>query len=60
MSDPVPTPGYDAYSPGEIAVRVEKAGVAKAGLAFLPMFVLALLAGVLSPWGSSIPSPTHI
>lgn len=54
MSDPVPTPGYDAYSPGEIAVRVEKAGVAKAGLAFLPMFVLALLAGAFIAFGGML------
>jgi formate/nitrite transporter FocA (FNT family) len=37
----------DAYSPQEIAKKVEGVGVKKARLPFLPMFVLAILAGAL-------------
>ncbi len=37
--------GTEAHSPTEIAARVEDVGVAKAGLALLPMFTLAVLAG---------------
>jgi len=37
--------GFDAFSPKEIAERVETAGVAKARLPFLQMGMLAVLAG---------------
>ncbi len=43
--------GYDAYAPAEIAQRVEDAGVAKANLPYLQMFVLALLAGAFIAFG---------
>lgn len=54
MTDPFPAPGYDAYSPGEIAVRVENAGVAKASQAPLTTFVLALLAGAFIAFGGML------
>ncbi len=44
-SDKPPLFGFDAYSPREIAERVESAGVAKARLSFLPMAMLSVLAG---------------
>lgn len=37
--------GFDAFSPKEVAERVETAGVAKARLPFLPMLMLGVLAG---------------
>lgn len=37
--------GFDAFSPKEIAERVEKAGVTKARLPFFSMLMLAVLAG---------------
>ena len=37
--------GFNAYSPAEIAQRVESMGVAKARLPFLPMLMLGILAG---------------
>jgi formate/nitrite transporter len=37
--------GFDAYSPGEIARRVEELGVAKARMPLLPLFMLGVLAG---------------
>jgi formate transporter len=37
--------GFDAYSPGEIARRVEEAGVAKARMPMLPLVMLGILAG---------------
>jgi formate/nitrite transporter len=37
--------GFDAYSPKEIAERVENVGVTKARLPFLPLFALGVLAG---------------
>ena len=37
--------GSDAYSPREIAERIESVGVAKARLALLPMAILGVLAG---------------
>lgn len=42
---------FDAYAPGEIANRVSTAGVAKATLPALPMFVLAILAGAFIAFG---------
>ena len=37
--------GFDAYSPREIARRVEEVGVAKARMALLPLVMLGVLAG---------------
>ncbi|HUL92149.1 MAG TPA: formate/nitrite transporter family protein [Burkholderiales bacterium] len=37
--------GFDAYSPGEIARRVEEVGVAKARMPLLPLVMLGVLAG---------------
>ena len=37
--------GSDAYSPKEIAERIENIGVAKANLPILPMAALGVLAG---------------
>jgi formate transporter len=37
--------GFDAYSPREIARRVEEVGVAKARMPFLPLAMLGVLAG---------------
>ncbi|MCR9212248.1 MAG: formate/nitrite transporter family protein [Proteobacteria bacterium] len=49
-----PSPSsYDAYTPQQMANRVEKVGVAKAELAFLPTFVLALLAGAFIAFGAA-------
>ena len=39
--------GFNAYSPKEIAERVESVGVAKARLSLLSMIMLGVLAGVL-------------
>jgi formate transporter len=37
--------GFDAFSPREIAARVETIGVVKARLAWLPLLFLSVLAG---------------
>jgi len=42
----------DAYSPRQIAERVESIGVTKARLAFLPLFMLGLLAGAFIGLGA--------
>jgi formate/nitrite transporter len=44
--------GIDAYKPSEMARRVETAGVAKAHLAFLPLVVLGVLAGIFISFGA--------
>lgn len=44
--------GFDAYSPGEIARRVETVGVAKAGMRLLPLAMLGVLAGAFIGLGS--------
>ena len=44
--------GSDAYSPAEIATRIETVGVAKARLPLLSMVMLGLLAGAFIGWGS--------
>ncbi len=41
--------GFNAYSPKEIAERVETVGVAKARLSLLSMIMLGVLAGVDLP-----------
>src|SRR5262252_7467619 len=50
MTDPAPAPApsifnFNAYSPAEIQDAIEKVGVKKANLPFLPSFMLALVAG---------------
>jgi formate transporter len=44
--------GFDAYSPEQIATRVEESGVAKARLSFLSLAMLGLLAGAFIAIGS--------
>jgi formate transporter len=44
--------GFDAFSPKEIAERVETVGVAKARLALLPMALLGVLAGAFIGLGA--------
>jgi formate/nitrite transporter len=44
--------GFDAYSPREIARRVEEVGVAKARMPFLPLLMLGVLAGGFIGLGS--------
>jgi formate/nitrite transporter len=43
--------GFDAFSPKEIAHKVESIGVAKARLPLLPMFLLGILAGAFIGMG---------
>jgi len=43
---------FDAYSPKEIASRVETVGVGKANLNFMAKFTLSLLAGVFIAFGA--------
>lgn len=50
MTEPQPLPqpaifNFDAYKPSEVEDAIEKSGVAKAKLAFLPCFVLGIVAG---------------
>ncbi|MBI5144304.1 MAG: formate/nitrite transporter family protein [Candidatus Omnitrophica bacterium] len=47
-----PSIKVDAYSPTEIAARVETIGVGKANLNFLAKFTLAMLAGVFIAFGA--------
>ena len=42
----------DAYTPAEMAARVEKAGIVKGNLDFLSMFTLSLLAGAFIAFGA--------
>ena len=51
MSEPN---GFDAYSPADIARRVEAAGVSKAHTALLPLAMLAVLAGVFIGLGAML------
>ena len=62
-ADPPPTPapppaspaavfGFDAFSPKEVAERIEVLGVAKARLPFASMLLLAVLAGAYIGFGS--------
>lgn len=44
--------GFDAYSPDEIARKIEKVGVAKANLDFYSTITLAILAGAFISLGS--------
>lgn len=45
--------GLDAYKPADVAVRIEEAGVKKAGLAALPLATLSVLAGVFIALGAA-------
>jgi formate/nitrite transporter len=45
---------FDAYTPAQIAQRVEMIGCAKAQLAVLPTFVLGLLAGAFIAFGAML------
>lgn len=42
----------DAYSPAQMAARVEKAGITKGNMDFTTMFVLAIMAGVFISFGA--------
>lgn len=54
MAEPVFTDiKFDAYSPKEIAARVEMLGVGKANLSLMTKFTLALLAGVFIAFGAA-------
>ncbi|MET0962658.1 MAG: formate/nitrite transporter family protein [Noviherbaspirillum sp.] len=44
--------GFDAFSPAEIAARVETTGVAKARLGLVPMLMLGILAGAFIGLGA--------
>ncbi|MDH4238423.1 MAG: formate/nitrite family transporter [Phycisphaerae bacterium] len=44
--------GIDAYTPAEMAARVEKAGIVKGNLDFLSMFTLSVLAGAFIAFGA--------
>lgn len=44
--------GFDAFSPNQIAERVETAGVAKARLPIVPMLILGVLAGAFIGLGA--------
>jgi formate/nitrite transporter len=51
---PVSNPtGLDAYRPAEVARLIEEAGVAKAGLPFVPLLTLACLAGAFIAFGAA-------
>ena len=53
MADEVkPLFGFDAFSPAEVAERVEKVGVAKARLPLLSLVMLGMLAGAFIGLGS--------
>lgn len=45
---------FDAYSPKEIAGRVEAVGVSKANLNFLAKFTLGILAGIFISFGAAL------
>lgn len=50
MTEPVPAPqptffSFNAYSPAEIEESIEKIGVTKANLPFIPCFMLGIVAG---------------
>lgn len=44
----------DAYAPGQMAARVEKAGIVKGNLDFLSTFTLAVLAGAFIAFGAAL------
>lgn len=45
--------GLDAYSPAEVAIRIEAAGVRKAALPAVPLATLSVLAGVFIALGAA-------
>ena len=45
LAPPPPIFNFNAYSPAEIQEAIEKVGVKKATMAFLPSFMLAVVAG---------------
>ena len=45
LAPPPPIFNFNAYSPAEIHEAIEKVGVKKATMAFLPSFMLAVVAG---------------
>jgi formate/nitrite transporter FocA (FNT family) len=45
--------GLDAYSPAEVAIRIEAAGVRKAALPAVPLATLSVLAGVFIAMGAA-------
>ncbi len=47
-------PTFDAYTPAQIAERIENAGCAKARLGLVPMVTLAVLAGAFIALGASL------
>lgn len=49
---PAPGPSLDALVPREMARKAEDVGVTKAGLALVPMFTLAVLAGAFIAFGA--------
>ena len=49
---PPPPSLFDAYTPEQMALRVEKVGMAKAGLAAVPLLALAVLAGAFIALGA--------
>jgi formate/nitrite transporter len=56
MTDPAPPPipssFFDAYTPDQIALRVEKIGIAKARMATVPLLALVVLAGAFIAFGA--------
>lgn len=55
MPNPVPPPppfSVDAYTPDQIALRVEKVGIVKARMPALPLFALSVLAGAFIALGA--------
>lgn len=52
MADNIQHGSVDAYTPAEMAYRVETVGVAKAKMAIMPMFALGLMAGAFISLGA--------
>lgn len=44
--------GIDAYTPAQMAARVEKAGIVKGNMDFLSMYILSVLAGAFIAFGA--------
>ncbi len=51
---PPPPPLFDAYTPDQMALRVEKVGIAKAEMAALPLLALSVLAGAFIALGAML------
>lgn len=51
---PIDEPIFDAYAPPEIAKRIEKVGVAKAGMKLVPLLGLSVLAGAFIAFGAML------